>query len=248
MANLIYHRKNEIAVDCTDVENISAIDIYYSGTMYAESSLPNDWQIFSNKSRIMCLSLGDSVPELLLEYSGKIRISGATFIDKSLKKHNVGIVVEDIDYWEKSLSKWATNDQNWEVLGNIHESSRGLNHTSIITNNLLAKNGEFFFFDGTPYEGSYHQHGDGQAMTGEEHSEESEFIYRKYSTGKLYNPRKKLSAGIKHQLSASVPRTINRLRKSTASADENIKLAEVKPFARKKMINTKNIKRAKKGY
>ena len=85
-------------------------------------------------------------------------------------------------------------------------------------------------------------------MTGEEHSEESEFIYRKYSTGKLYNPREKLSAGIKQQFSVSIPRTINRLRKSTASADENIKLAEVKPFARKKMINTKNIKRAKKGY
>ena len=51
MVNL-YHRKNEIAIDLADVQNVESIDLYYSGKIYGESQLPDDWQLLSNNNRI----------------------------------------------------------------------------------------------------------------------------------------------------------------------------------------------------
>ena len=70
----------------------------------------------------------------------------------------------------------------------------------LVKNNLLTNSGEFYFINGTPYEGEYHQHGDGQAMTGGVHTEESEMIYRKGLNGKLYQPRKKMPHKLRQQI------------------------------------------------
>ena len=96
----LYHRKNEIAIDLSKVLNVAAIDIYYTGKMYGESQLPDDWSFVANKKRIMCFTLGSSVPELLFNYTGLINIRGVNVIDKDLKSHSVAILVEDIDNWE----------------------------------------------------------------------------------------------------------------------------------------------------
>ena len=51
----LFHRKNEISIDLSGVENPAGIEIYYNGKMYAESQLPDDWQLLSNKNKIVCL-------------------------------------------------------------------------------------------------------------------------------------------------------------------------------------------------
>ena len=98
----LYHRKNEIAIEA--IENISAIDIHYKGKMYGESQLPNDWLLSSTNNRIICLSLGNSTPELLINYIGRINILGGSVIDKSLNTHSINVILEDIDYWENTNS------------------------------------------------------------------------------------------------------------------------------------------------
>ena len=94
----LYHRKNEIAIDLTGIQNAASIDIHYSGKMYGESQLPDDWQLMSNKNRIVCLSLGNSAPEVLLNYVGLIYIKACTVIDRDLNIHGVHTKIEDIDY------------------------------------------------------------------------------------------------------------------------------------------------------
>ena len=189
----LYHRKNEIAMDFTGIDSVGAIDIYYSGKMFAESMLPNDWQLVAKGDRILCFSLGNSIPELLFEYTGLINIRGATVIDKELNKHPVTIIVEDIDYWENISSKYDENNQYWTSYSSVHTKEKGLISTSIVKNNLLTKPDEFFLADGFPYEGEYHQHQDGQAMSGAEHTDESVEIYRKDEKGKIFNPRKNVT-------------------------------------------------------
>ena len=222
MVNL-YHRKNEIAIDLADVQNVASIDLYYSGKMYGESQLPNDWQLMSNNNRIICLSLGNSVPELILNYVGLIKIKGGSAIDRDLNIHPLNIIVEDIDYWENMTGDFDKNTQYWEGLGSQHIRDRSIKYSSIVKKNLISNTDEFYFKDGTPYQGEYHQHNDGQAMSGSEHTDESETIYRKDANGRIFDTRKgankRQAMEIMKQIEPLVPRT----RKITKSDAQKIK-------------------------
>ena len=96
----LYHRKNEIAIDLSGVSKPRAIEFYYTGKMYGESQLPDDWILFSNQSKVMCISLGNSIPEIILNYVGLINIRGASVVDRDYNRHYLSVAVEDIDYWE----------------------------------------------------------------------------------------------------------------------------------------------------
>ena len=224
MINL-YHRKNEIAIDLSGIAHPKAIDIIYSGRMQGESMLPEDWILSANNEHIICLSMSadGSVPELLIEYSGLIEIKGATIIDISLKTYGANIIVEDVDYWENMVVDFDKNTQYWEGLGSTHNAERSLIMSSIVKNNLITNPNEFFFADGTVYEGEYHQHQDMQAMTGSEHTEESEYIYRKDAKGLIYDSRKKLSPKERIRLESVKKINIPKTRQVTKSDTQKAK-------------------------
>lgn len=219
----LYHRKNEIAIDLTGIQNAASIDIHYSGKMYGESQLPDDWQLMSNKNRIVCLSLGNSAPEVLLNYVGLIYIKACTVIDRDLNIHGVHTKIEDIDYWENMSDNFDENTQYWTGLGNIHEKDRSIKYSSIVRKNLIAPSDEFYFKDGTPYVGEYHQHGDGQAMTGSEHTNSSELIYRKDANENIFNARKRVSKRQVIEIIKQVKPFIPITRKITKSDAQKIK-------------------------
>ena len=207
--SILYHRKNEIAVDLSDLNSVGAIDIYYTGKLYGESFLPEDWQVMAHKDRILCISFGNTIPELLLNYTGLINIRGATAIGRDLIKHPISIIVEGIDYWGNFRSDFDKQGQIWNDLGGKHEPARNIIGTHIVRNGLKTNPGEFFFESGAPYNGDYHQHQDGQAMSGAEHEKDSKLIYRKDSKGKIFNPRKKMSKSQRTQLIKSMKEKIN---------------------------------------
>ena len=222
MINL-YHRKNEIAIDLKGVQNPAYIEFYYTGKMYGESQLPNDWLLMSNKNKVTCLSLGNSVPELILNYTGLINIGGGFVIDRDLNKHYLIIAVEDIDYWGNMYVDFDKNTQYWEGLGSTHEIDRSVKYSSIVKNNLISNSDEFYFKDGTAYQGKYHQHSDGQAMTGSEHTEESEFIYRKDAKGNIFDTRKRMNKRQVRELMKHYKRIIPSIRRFTKSDTQKAK-------------------------
>ena len=90
------------------------------------------------------------------------------------------------------------NTQYWEGLGSQHIRDRAIKYSSIVKKNLISNTDEFYFKDGTPYQGDYHMHETGQAMTGGEHSRKSENIHRKDANGnivqiKTYKPNSSFS-------------------------------------------------------
>ena len=191
MSVKLYHTANEISMDFSGLDSIGAIDIYYSGKMYAESMLPDDWQVFEKKGRILCVSFGNSFPELLFQYSGLINIVGGKVVDKDLKSHPITIAVSDFDYWENIMGEFDSDTTRWSDYSKVHTRQSGLLATSITRKALTTKPDEFYYADGSSYYGDYHQHGDGQAMTGLEHTDESVEIYRKDDNGEIFNPRKR---------------------------------------------------------
>lgn len=193
MANRLHYDKNEIRIT-TDLDIIRVIDIFYSGKMVAESLLPSDWQLLEKNNRILCISFGTTNPELLFNYTGNIKILSATLYSSTSKEYPAFVVEEIRDTWKNNkLSISASLD----VWGDLDRSQspmpKGIMGTSIVRNNLIAFSDELYFEDGLPFEGSYHQHQDGQAMSGAEHSEDSVSIYRKDSNGKILDLRKGLT-------------------------------------------------------
>ena len=247
----LYHRKNEIAIDLTGVENPAVISFSYTGKMYAESQLPSDWFVASNQNKVMCVSLGNSVPELLFNYVGLINIRVGSVIDRDLNKHYINTIVEDIDYWDNMTVDFDKNTQYWEGLGSTHELDRNIRRSSIVSNNLLTNPDEFYFADGTPYQGDYHQHGDGQAMTGSEHSEESEYIYRKDANGNIFDSRKKMSKAEAKRLISHYKPIIPSIRRYTKSETHTAKELKKQAGFSKKRIDTPRVQttvKTIKGY
>ena len=222
----MYHRKNEIAINCGNIQDPAAITINYRGKMVAESMLPNDWMFRVNSSKIMLISLGESIPELLMNYKGAIKILGATIVTRSLESYSLRVEIEDIDYWNNITSEFDTTNAYWGAFNSYHERIPDLAYTSMIQNNLLASPGEFFFRDGKPYNGDYHMHGDFQSMTGAEHSEESEFIYRKDENNRIVDFREKKSKGRVKQILRKHGIGIPKTRIATESDSEKIKKAQ----------------------
>ena len=202
MINL-YHRKNELAIDLSTIDNPRAISIAFSGVMYGESQLPNDWILMQGNNKIICICIGNSKPELLLNYSGKIVVNGGDVVDINLQRHYIKVMVEDIDYWERMTTYFDKDSQYWEGLDSFHEDNRRINKTLIVKNNLIAENDELYFEDGTPYHGEYHMDDKFLAMTGPEYSLNSQFLYRRDSSGKLM-------LGTKRKSNLSRPKNIIR--------------------------------------
>ena len=213
----LYHRKNEISIDLVGVQNPAAIELYYNGAMRGESQLPDGWHLASNQNHIICINFGNLVPELILNYIGSIKITSGRVIDLDSNVYHLNVVVEDIDYWEKMTVDFDKNTQYWEGLDSTHEKDSLIRYSSTVKNNLFANSGQFYFKDGTPYEGEYHQHGDGQAMTGSEHSEESEFIYSKNFKGELLDFRKGISKRVANETIRHFKKVIPSIRKHTKS-------------------------------
>ena len=246
MVNL-YHRKHEIAIDLTGIERPKTIQIAYSGKMQAESMLADDWIIFCNDTKIICFSLSNNptIPELIMRYTGLIRIKGATIIDSILTKHSANVSLEDIDYWENMVVDFDKNTQYWEGLDSVHQSENIIIST-IVKNNLLTNPDEFYFADGTPYQGEYHQHGDGQAMTGGEHSQDSEHIYRMDSKWLVYDPREKMSEERKARLDSVKSRVIPQTRKFTKSDTKKAKGISRQIDAPRKTVSPTRVQRTVK--
>ncbi len=186
----LFHGKNEISISFNSIENIACIQIIYTGKMHAESMLPDDWLVIANKNKIICTSLGNSEPELLFNYIGLIKIKGASVITKDLEIYNAKINVEGINTWDKIVSEYVYEDRLWESFSNTHSQETAIIRTSIVKNNLTANLNELFLKDGTSYQGLYHQHEDGHAMTGGKHEKDSKNLYRKDGLGRLHDLRK----------------------------------------------------------
>ena len=226
----LYHRRNELALDASSLTGLSAIEINYSGKMQGESQLDDNWMMRIGKNKILIMTLSCSCdscscsPEILLNYNGKIDIKSAVAVTRDLVQHPISISVEDIDYWENITSSFDTNSQYWDGLNSDHQSNESISYSNIVTNNLQTNNNEFYFKDGMPYNGAYHQHGDGQAMTGGVHTSESQPIYKKKADGQLFNPRKKMPKRQIMTLKKKVEKFIPSIRMKSKSYSNKQKI------------------------
>ena len=172
---------------CTIEGSARGVEIRYRGAIEIEDKTSDSFIIAQQKNGIMIFPIGEGTLNELFDYTGELRIISVIVADIDGEKapttihrvmdytellntnsEDMTIKSEDLNAGYVSgrkVSKTLLKQPNWE---NLNTSTHG---------------GELYLQDGTKYDGYFHIHlTDNAAMTGNEHTEESQDLY--YATGK----------------------------------------------------------------
>ena len=177
---------NNLRILNDEIDFIRCVEIAFSGKIHAESLLPESWQLFANNKKIICLNLGDSDASEIINFEGEINIHNVYMYDGNSVRYKAKVIIERANTWEEYNDRFDLSSEYYEnlfVKGSV--SSGVIKSTKIVRNNLNTSGNEFYLVDGSSYQGDYHMHEDGQAMTGGVHNMQSVNIYRKDSKGRI---------------------------------------------------------------
>ena len=174
---------------CTlEGSNARAVHIRYRGAIEIKDNTANSFAITHGNNQIIIFPIGEGVLNDLFNYVGEFKILSVMVADNNAEKVPTSIH-RMMDYTELLNTKSEDMTTNSEDLSSTYVSGGKVAKTVLkqpyITNLHTSTNKSILFFeDGTEYHGSFHLHLDnGAAMTGDEHTKESQALY--LSTGKI---------------------------------------------------------------
>tara|TARA_Y100000593_G_scaffold93866_1_gene190363 strand:- start:603 stop:1316 length:714 start_codon:yes stop_codon:yes gene_type:complete len=186
----LVHYKNSLMF--SEVINCCAIELKFKGKMIGESKMDESWYIATGANKIVCISTsGNHNVSELFEFEGEFAIVGTKILTKDLDEIPCLYEKLDVDYFGVSKSVFSTAKSYFSDYSSEHVPIDSVDNIDIYRNNLFTKQDEFYFENGDKYFGEYHQHSNGQAMTGSEHNKDSVDIYRKDQNDILYKPKSK---------------------------------------------------------
>ena len=183
MAKLYYGNGN-----CSiEGSNIRGVEIRYRGTIEIDSKAGDNFTIAHQNNGILIFPIGEGFLNDLFDYQGEFRILSVIVADNNAEK--VPTTIHRVmDYTELLNTKSEDMTTKSEDLSSTYVSGKKVSKTSlkqpyIENQHTSTHDGELYFSDGTLYQGSFHIHlDDNSAMTGSEHTEESQDLY--YHHGK----------------------------------------------------------------
>ena len=174
--NVIYYGDGEITIICD--ESILGFHIEFEGNYNIESYNPENFLISYNNGTMVGVGLGTELGgNPFLKYTGDLRIKECKVVTPNMEYLNIipklirndKFNANDINFNRESLKFEDLNRDG--VFGYIPMKSK----VKIITKNLNTK-GSQYKLDGEDYIGDYHLHHTGVAMTGSDHTEDSEAL------------------------------------------------------------------------
>ncbi len=192
----IYYGDGKVDVNYSG--KITAFEIKYLGKFSGECTFPEGWVIGNNKNKIIGVFIGEVYINELFSYSGEIIIKSCKLITLNQDIIKLRPVQRGVDFWEYqrvNIENFNSNPENFNNNGKVGRSSYGKSSLKHI--GLQTKPDEFFYINGESYFGKYHVHGNGQAMTGEKHTNESKNIYRKNNKGLLPKEKRRPSVSVR---------------------------------------------------
>tara|TARA_Y100000593_G_scaffold36324_1_gene70715 strand:- start:4529 stop:5182 length:654 start_codon:yes stop_codon:yes gene_type:complete len=162
-------------------EKIFGIEIHYKGFVKIKSAFKDSALFMGSSSKIVIASITkdfDLSEKDLFTYEGDLKISSALCVPESLQA--VYATIQSL-VKPKTINGISINIENF--VDNIESHKNvdkvfNFDKTEIITENLTTNESKLYYKDGTIYEGDYHMHGNGQAMSGAKHTEDSVYLYR----------------------------------------------------------------------
>ena len=202
---------------CTiEGSNIRVVKIRFRGAIEIDDKTSDSFAITYQDNGIMVFPLGMGTLNDLFDYVGELKILSVIVADNNGEK--VPTTIHRVmDYTELLNTKSEDMTTKSEDLSATYVSGGMVSKTLLkqpYINNLHTSthDGELYFKDGTLYEGSFHIHlDDNSAMTGSEHTEESQDLY--YHHGKPTRNKGVPYAAVQQQKQRKV-QTRKNLRKN----------------------------------
>ena len=174
--NYIYYGDGDIRIHAT--MPIKAFDIKFAGTYSLESYNPENFLINYNNGRVIGVGLGSVLGEgAFLKYTGDLRILSCKVVTSENEMINLIPKLVRNDKFDVVRNDFSGENIKFEdldkvgVVGDIPTKTT----INIVTKNFNTKGGEYTL-NGKDYVGDYHIHYTGVAMTGSDHTEDSEVL------------------------------------------------------------------------
>ena len=181
-----YYGNGSCTIESGDSE-VRGVEIRYRGAIEIEDKTSDSFVIVHQKNGIIVFPIGEGTLNDLFDYVGEFKIISVIVADNNAQK--VPTTIHRVmDYTELLNTNAEDMTTKSEDLSATHTHGRKVSKTLLKQPNLNNQhtsehNTELHLQDGTKYEGHYHIHlADGAAMTGKEHTEDSQDLY--YNHGK----------------------------------------------------------------
>ena len=174
--NYIYYGDGDIRFKCSS--EISGFDIKFQGNYNLESYEVDDFLINYNNGRMIGVGFGNTIGEdYFLKYTGDLRILTCKAVTSENDMINLIPKLVRNDRFGSIMNDFNGEQTYFEDLDNIGvidkiPDKRTIN---IITKKFNTKGGEYTL-DGNDYIGDYHLHHTGVAMSGSDHTEDSQIL------------------------------------------------------------------------
>ena len=178
MSKLYYGNGN-----CTiEGSEIRGVEIRYRGAIEIEDKTSDSFVITHQNNGILIFPIGEGTLNELFDYVGEFKILSVIVADNNAQK--VPTTIHRVmDYTELLNTNAEDMTTKSEDLSATHTHGRKVAKTLLkqpyINNQHTSEhNTELHLEDGTKYDGYYHIHlADNSAMTGKEHTEDSQDLY-----------------------------------------------------------------------
>jgi len=182
MAKLYYGGGN-CSIEGNDIRGV---EIRYIGAIEIEDKTDSNFALIAKNNGIIIFPIGEGSLSELFDYVGEFKITSVIVADNNAEK--VSTTIHRVMDYSELLGTSESITTNSEDLKVSNVSGRKVNKTALKQPNLNNQHtsrhdGELFLQDGTEYSGYFHIHlSDNSAMTGAEHTEDSQDLY--YKNGK----------------------------------------------------------------
>ena len=166
---------------------IRGVEIRFKGAIEINDKTSDSFAITYQENGIMIFPIGEGTLNDLFDYTGELKILSATVADNNAQKVPTSIH-RVMDYTEVLNCNAEDMTTKSEDLSSTYVSGRKVAKTLLkqpyINNqHTSGHDGELFLEDGILWQGYFHIHlSNNSAMTGKEHTEDSQDLY--YKNGK----------------------------------------------------------------
>ena len=177
MAKLYYGGGN-CSIEGNDIRGV---EIRYIGAIEIEDKTDSNFALIAKNNGIIIFPIGEGSLSELFDYVGEFKITSVIVADNNAEK--VSTTIHRVMDYSELLGTSESITTNSEDLKVSNVSGRKVNKTALKQPNLNNQHtsrhdGELFLQDGTEYSGYFHIHlSDNSAMTGAEHTEDSQDLY-----------------------------------------------------------------------
>ena len=180
----LYYGRGKCTIEGSDIRGI---EIRYRGAIEIEDKTSDSFVITHQKQGIMIFPIGDGTLNELFDYTGELRITSVTVADSDAKKvpttiHRVMDYVELINTNAEDITT-KSEDLSATYTYGIKVAKTLLKQPNLNNQHTSNYNTELYLEDGNLWQGGFHIHlSDNSAMTGREHTEDSQDLY--FNNGK----------------------------------------------------------------